>query len=100
MGAGVSLQFNGSDTRNLKHEFQQYPNDPVIDLLNDPYWSSDPTYKANASVAWRLNSFTTTLYANHIGPTPNYIARLTPVGYERPGAYKLDRKSTRLNSSH
>lgn len=94
MGAWGSLQFNGSYTRNLKHEFQQYPNDPVIDLLNDPYWSSDPTYKANASVAWRLNSFTTTLYANHIGPTPNYIARLTPVGYERPGAYKLGTYTT------
>ena len=94
LGAWGSLQLNGSYTRKLKHEFQQYPTDPMVDLLNDPYWSSDPKNKANASVAWRMNSFTTTLYANYIGETPNYIARLTPEGYDRDGAYKLGSYTT------
>jgi outer membrane receptor protein involved in Fe transport len=90
LGAWGSLQLNGSYTRMLKHDFQQFPTDPVVDLLNDPWWSSDPKYKANASLAWNVGRVTTTLYANHIGPTPNYFARNNAAGYESPGADRLD----------
>ena len=101
LGAWGSLQLNGSYTRMLKHDFQQFPTDPVVDLLDDPYWSTDPKYKANMSLAWNKGRVTTTLYANHIGPTPNYYARLNPVdavnsagenigGYNNPGAARLD----------
>jgi outer membrane receptor protein involved in Fe transport len=100
LGAFGDLQLNGSWTRNLKHDFQQYPGDPTLNLLEDPYNNYDPHYKANASVAWSKNDWTTTLYANYIGPTPNYRATLNQAGsvdaggndiggYNNPGAGKL-----------
>ena len=100
LGGFGDIQLNGSWTRNFKHEFQQVPGDPAIDLLADPYNSYDPHYKANASLAWSKSDWTATLYANYIGPTPNYRARLNPVGsvdaygnpiggYDNPGAAKL-----------
>jgi len=100
LGAFGDLQLTGSWTRNLKHEFQQYPGDPVLNLLEDPYNSYDPHYKANASVAWSKSDWTATLYANYIGPTPNYRATLNQAGsvdrggndiggYNNPGAARL-----------
>ena len=100
LGGFGDIQLNGSWTKNLKHEYQQFPGDPSIDLLADPYNSYDPHYKANASLAWSKGDWTTTLYANYIGPTPNYRATLNqagsvdkygnPIGgYDNPGAGKL-----------
>ncbi|WP_240098745.1 TonB-dependent receptor plug domain-containing protein [Thermomonas flagellata] len=94
LGAWGELNLSGNWTRNLKHDFQQYPTDPVVDLLNDPYWSTDPKYKANAAVGWNIGRWTTTLYANYIGPTPNYRATLTPAGYAYAGAGKIGSYTT------
>ena len=105
LGAFGALNLSGSWTRNLKHEFQQYPTDPVVDALNDPYYSSDPKYKANAALGWSLSRWTTTVYANYIGPTPNYRAQLNPEGtldafgnpidgYSNYGARKLGSYTT------
>jgi len=95
LGGFGDLKFSGSWTRNLKHEQQTYPTDPVVDLVNDPYWSTDPKYKANASLAWSKNRFTTTLFANYIGPTPNYLATINPRGYDySPYAQKLGSYTT------
>lgn len=98
LGAYGDLTMSGSWTRNLKHELQQYPNDPLIDLLNDPYWSTDPKYKANASVGWNKGRWTTTVYANYLGQTPNYRATRTPSGYAYAGAGKIGSYTT-LNGS-
>jgi outer membrane receptor protein involved in Fe transport len=89
MSAFGSLKLNGSATHNVNHLFQQYPTDPQIDLIHNPYYSSDPRNKANASVAWSLDKWTTTLYANYIGPTPSYRAQINPRGYEFSGAHTL-----------
>jgi outer membrane receptor protein involved in Fe transport len=100
LGSFGDIQLNGSWTRNLKHDFQQFPGDPRINLLEDPYYSTDPHYKANASLGWSKDDWTATLYANYIGPTPNYRASLNPQGsvdrygndiggYNNPGAGKL-----------
>ena len=89
---------SGSWARNLKHEFQQYPTDPVIDLLSDPYYSTDPKYKATASLGWNKGAWTTTVYANYLGSTPNYRATLTPDGYAYAGAGKLGSYTT-VNAS-
>ena len=40
LGAYGALNLSGSWTRNLDHQYQQYPTDPVEDALNDPYYSS------------------------------------------------------------
>jgi iron complex outermembrane receptor protein len=87
LGAFGTLGLSGSWTRNLEHLLQDYPTDPVVDALNDPYWSTDPKYKANASVSWNKARWTTTLYANYIGPTPNYRATLDPDGYDLRGCW-------------
>ena len=80
LGAWGGLTLAGSWTRNLKHEIQTYPTDPVVDALSDPYWSTDAKYKANASASWNKDRWTTTVYANYLGPTPNYRATLDPAG--------------------
>jgi len=74
IGRFGDLSFKGSWTRNIKHEQQTYPTDPVIDLLDSGYNSRDPLYRANASVAWDIGAWNTTLYANYIGPTADYNA--------------------------
>lgn len=105
IGAWGTLLMSGSWARNLKHEFQQYPNDPMIDLLSDPYYSTDPKYKATASLGWNKGAWTTTVYANYLGPTPNYRATLNapgalddfenPIdGYNNYGAGKLGSYTT------
>ncbi len=94
LGGYGDLFFNANWTKNLKHVAQTYPTDPEVDLLNDPYYSSDPKYRANASVGWKWNRFGTTLYANHIGPTPNYRAQLSPTGYAFAGADELSSYTT------
>jgi hypothetical protein len=80
LGSFGDLKLDGSWTRNLDHDYQQYPTDPQIDLLNNPFWSTDPHYRANASVAWSKDRWTATLYANYIGPTPNYRSGLVAPG--------------------
>ena len=94
LGNAGALLLSGSWARNLKHEFQQYPTDPVIDLLSDPYYSTDPKYKATASIGWNKGAWTSTLYANYLGPTPNYRATLTTDGYDYAGAGKLGSYTT------
>ena len=94
LGAFGTLGLSGSWTRNLEHLLQDYPTDPVVDALNDPYWSTDPKYKANASLSWSKARWTTTLYANYIGPTPNYRATLDPDGYAFAGAGRLGSYTT------
>ncbi|WP_156899855.1 TonB-dependent receptor plug domain-containing protein [Luteimonas mephitis] len=76
-----SFLARSSFTENLKHEYQQYAGDPIIDLINDPYWSSDPVRKADASLSWTKSQFNTTLYANWFAFTPNYAAQITDKGY-------------------
>ncbi|MEZ0470376.1 TonB-dependent receptor plug domain-containing protein [Luteimonas salinilitoris] len=80
IGRFGSLAFAGNYTNNLEHTVRPLPDSPDIDLLRDPYymWIYDAYAKtrADASVAWNLGKWTTTLYANRIGKTPNYLAYL------------------------
>jgi outer membrane receptor protein involved in Fe transport len=70
MGGFGDLQFNGSATHMIRHDQQTFPTDPTLDLL-DPFYSQDPKTKANASVAWSIGDWTTTLYADYMSGTPN-----------------------------
>jgi len=74
IGSWGDLSFKTSWTKNLKHEQQTYPTDPVIDLLDAGYYSRDPIWRGNASLAWSKGDWNTTLYANIIGPTADYEA--------------------------
>lgn len=87
IGAAGDLNFRGSYSQILKHSYLGFEGDTPVDLLNDPVWSTDPKRKADVSVGWHISDFTTTLYANWLGKTPNYIASVG--GYSATGAGKL-----------
>lgn len=89
IGTYGELLFRGSYTNNIKHEFVAFEGDETIDLIRNPGWSSDPKSKANASVTWKTGNWSTTAYANRIGHTPNYRARVVET-YDDPLAGKLD----------
>lgn len=78
IGRFGSLQFSGNYTNMIERELQPQPGDDYLDLLADPYamWVYDSYAKvrSDASVAWALDRWTTTLYANYIGRTPNNMA--------------------------
>lgn len=78
IGTWGSLAFAGNYTNNISHSVKPTPEDDEIDLLRDPYymWIYDAYAKTrtDASVAWSKGPVTTTLYANRIGETPNYLA--------------------------
>lgn len=78
IGTWGSLAFAGNYTNNISHSVKPTPEDEEIDLLRDPYymWIYDAYAKTrtDASVAWSKGPVTTTLYANRIGETPNYLA--------------------------
>ncbi|GLQ96241.1 TonB-dependent receptor plug domain-containing protein [Dyella mobilis] len=88
VGRFGSLTFNASYSNVLKHELQQYPNDPVLDLLRNPYYSYDFKTKVNASITWSIGNWSTTVFANRYGSSPNYLAR-TLNDYNAPGAGRL-----------
>ncbi|WP_448481547.1 TonB-dependent receptor plug domain-containing protein [Pseudoxanthomonas mexicana] len=87
IGSFGDLSFRGNYTQKISHEYQQYEGDDLIDLLNDPTWSTDPKRKADLSASWSKGNWSTTLYANWIDKTPNY--RASVVGYDNPLSGKL-----------
>jgi iron complex outermembrane recepter protein len=73
----------------LKHDFQQYAGDTVINLLSNPFYSTDFKSKVNGSLSWEINDFSTTAYVNRDGRTPNYLATTSDKGYATDGAGTL-----------
>lgn len=71
----------------LKHEYRQYEGDATLDLLNEPTWSTEFKTKGNVSVTWDKANFSTTVYVERYGRTPNYMATVS--GYGTDGAGKL-----------
>ncbi len=76
IGRFGSLQFASNYTNILKREVPPQTGDDYLDLLRDPYamWNYQAFAKvrADGSVGWAKNQWTTTLYYNYIGRTPNY----------------------------
>ncbi|UOF14717.1 TonB-dependent receptor [Lysobacter capsici] len=73
----------------LKHENQQYPGDPVIDYLRDPFYSSEFHSIGSASLSWMKGPWTTTLYGTRYGRTPNYASQIDPAGYSTEGGGRM-----------
>lgn len=78
IGRFGQLMFAANYTNKRKHELQTDSTQPYLDLIGDPYanWAYDagPKWKADASLGWNIDRWTTTLYANMLGATPNYLA--------------------------
>jgi iron complex outermembrane receptor protein len=91
IGAYGSLDFQAAWTDMLTHTVQVYPGDPTIDVLTDP---TDPNHgtdfksKINGSLTWNIQKWSSTVYINRHGASPNYAATLQG-GYGNPGAGTL-----------
>jgi outer membrane receptor protein involved in Fe transport len=85
-GRWGSLQLQSAYNVILHHYFQTYPEDPTLDYLREPYYSSEFKTIANASATWAVNKFSSTLLVTRYGRTPNYLAGIAPEGYGHPGA--------------
>jgi len=70
----------------LTHHFQQFPYDPVIDDLNNPFFSSEFKTKDNFTVTWTRDFISSTLYVERYGKTPNIVSQVNTTGYATPGA--------------
>jgi outer membrane receptor protein involved in Fe transport len=80
------LDANISYTDTLLHTYQQFPGDPFINDLNDPFYSTEFKTKANAELTWTLEPVSVTAYVERYGESPNYISEEVPEGYTQPGA--------------
>ena len=84
MGRWGDLTFQSQYNVTLKHSYQQFPQDPVIDLLRDPYYSTEFKTIANGSITWNIDKFSTTVFGTRYGKTPNYYAGINTTGYATP----------------
>ena len=87
IGRYGDLSFTASYTDMLKHDYQPYTGDPMVDRLRDPTWSTDFKTRTNASANWRRGDWAATLYVNRYGKSPNYLASTN--GYDYSGAGTL-----------
>ena len=89
MGRWGELDATGQYNVTLKHDYQQYPEDPTIDVIRNPYYSTEFKTIANASLTWAIDKFSATLFAVRYGKTGNYASQLSPAGYTATGADTL-----------
>lgn len=88
IGSWGNLVWDASYSDVLKHTTQDYVIDPKVDVLRNPNYSTDFKSKANASMTWSNNQWSSTLYVNRYGRTPNNAA-VTANNYTSPGAGRL-----------
>ena len=82
-GAIGVFVLQGSYSDSIRHDYQQYPGDPIINLLTSPAYSTDFKTKANATLTWMKGDWASSLYVNRYGKSPNYLATVYN-GYTRP----------------
>jgi outer membrane receptor protein involved in Fe transport len=78
----------------LDHEYQQYPDTPVLDLRNDGFQSTEFRSVVTGDIGWEIGRWNTAIHATRYGSTPNYTTQLgattnNGVGPGRIGAYTL-----------
>jgi hypothetical protein len=74
----------------LKHRQQLLPGDAYINLLTEPYYSTEFKSRVDGSVGWLSPEQTwgVTVYGIRDGASPNYLAQIAN-NYYAPGAGKL-----------
>ncbi|TAL82362.1 MAG: TonB-dependent receptor [Rhodanobacter sp.] len=88
IGSWGLLILQGSYADSIKHTQQAYPSDPNINLLTSPFFSTDFKTKANATVTWIKGDWSSTVYVNRYGKSPNYLSTVYN-GYARSGTGSL-----------
>jgi outer membrane receptor protein involved in Fe transport len=76
-------------TNILRHRLLQFPGDSEINLLENPFFSTEFKSKENVAFTWNYKSVGTTLYVERYGRTPNEVSTLTTDGYNTPGGGRL-----------
>ena len=89
LGNAGNLAIQGSFSDTLRHTYQQYAEDPKIDLLRHPGWSTDFKTKENLTLNWSRNAWGASLYINRYGHSPNYISTTYDDYTSSPYAAKL-----------
>ncbi|OZB62174.1 MAG: TonB-dependent receptor [Lysobacterales bacterium 14-68-21] len=89
LGSYGSLLLQGSYSDTFKHTRQAYAGDPNIDLLRNPYYSTDFKTKGNATVTWSKNAWSASLYVDRYGSSPNVYSTLTATSKSSPLAGTL-----------
>lgn len=79
----------GHYTNILRHRLLQFAGDTEINLLENPFFSTEFKTKENISFTWNFHDFGTTLYVERYGATPNETSTLTTAGYDVPGGGRL-----------
>ena len=82
------LSFTATYSDIFKHTFQSTPLDTPLDLLTNPGQSTDFKSKGNASLTWMVSKWSTTLFVNRYGATPNYAAQVAN-SYTKPNTGKV-----------
>ncbi|MBS0581863.1 MAG: TonB-dependent receptor [Proteobacteria bacterium] len=72
-----------------KHTATPSPGDPQIDLLRDPFNSTEFKTVFSGSLGWQRDAWSATLRGTRYGKAPNYRATLAAGGYATPGAGTL-----------
>jgi iron complex outermembrane recepter protein len=88
-GVAGSYTVEASYSDIFKHTFTQFAGDPVEDLVNDPFFSTDFKTKENLSLTWQFHNLGVTGYVERYGRTPNFVATESAQGYAVPGAARL-----------
>lgn len=85
-GAIGEFEVEGEYTDLMSHNFQQFSGDPIINLLDSPFFSTEFKTKGNLALTWTRDPVSTTLYVERYGKTPNSVAFSNPTQYATPGA--------------
>jgi len=84
LGRWGALSASAKYNVTLKHSYRRFPDEPTIDLLREPFYSSEFKTIGNASLTWDIDKFSTSVYGTRYGKTPNYWAQLNSDGYATP----------------
>jgi hypothetical protein len=84
----ISARTSWSDI--MTHRQQLLPNDPFINLLREPYYSTEFKSRVDGSIGWLSPTETwgVTVYGIRDGASPNYLATVAN-NYYTPGAGRL-----------
>lgn len=73
----------------MKHTAIPQPGDDEIDLLHDPFNSTEFKTVFSGTLGWQRDAWLATLRGTRYGKTPNYRSTLAAAGYATPGAGTL-----------
>lgn len=73
----------------MKHTAIPQPGDAEIDLLHDPFNSTEFKSIFSGTLGWQRDAWSVTLRGTRYGKTPNYRSTLAAAGYATPGAGTL-----------